>query len=282
VPGPGLRVVVLVVVFSFAVGCGGSAHVTPDASAAPGGGVQSNPQADAPGSDAVPSALRDASVTDDAHGDASDDGPPPISWDGRVPVQHRASATPCPQTYDAGGVGFDCPDTGAPPLPGNPCTVDSDCTAGMDGVCLCYPDICSASVPPPNTGQDSGVTDPCYQDGGLTGLYTGTVCSYDECRVDSDCGQRVPCYCRDPNIFGEPNVCLPASKCALDSDCSPPGFCSPSYVANQSPPLGFFCHTQDDTCVDDSDCASFGPYGASCQFDTTSDIWHCVAFPPPP
>ena len=207
--------------------------------------------------DAGSSTRADASSLDEDSGDAT-----PISWDGRAPLNHRASAAACPRGRD-GGVQISCPDSGAGPLPGNPCAVDSDCTAGNDGVCLCVPDL----VAPPS-GDGPGL------------LYTETSCSYDQCFVDSDCGPRTPCDCREPSIYGSPNVCLSASNCAVDSDCGPPGFCSLSTVIDQTPSIGFFCHTPDDTCIDDSDCPTFdGPTAWECRFDATSAIWRCVQYP---
>jgi hypothetical protein len=271
-PGP-LLAAILPFASVFALGCGGSASGAPDAAALDS---DAQPSTGAPmgmdgaNSDAGDVEARDAwSGASDAS-DASDDdgandaGATPISWDGRAPLDQRASAAACPHGRDA-GAGLPCPDSGTP-LPGNPCAVDSDCTGGNDGVCLCAPDL----VPPPS-GSGPGT------------LYTETFCSYDQCFVDSDCGQRVPCDCRDPGIDGTPNVCLSASNCAVDSDCGPPGFCSPSAVLGQTPDVGFFCHTENDTCVDDSDCpVPGGPFVEACRFDTAGAIWHCFLVPTRP
>jgi hypothetical protein len=207
------------------------------------------------------SSLADADATAAGNADAEpSDATMPISWDGRVPPEHRASGVACSDEREAGlgGVG-ECLDGDAPPLPGNPCAANSDCNAGLDGVCFCLPALIA---PPSGSGQGS--------------LYTETSCSYDECLTDSDCGTHIPCDCRYPTIAGSPNVCLTASNCAVDSDCGPPGFCSPSNLPGQSPEVGYFCRTPNDTCVDDADCP-VGPeaMGAECRFDMASAIWTC-------
>ena len=258
-----------VALLALALGCGQAPAGAPDTHT---GGTGARNGSGAPG-DAAPSGNSDATLDatldaalDAALPDASslgddemtDAAAMPISWDGRVPSEHRVSDVACQHARE-GGIGFDCPDTGAPPLPGNPCAANSDCTGGQNGVCLCAPDL----IPPPS-GSGQGL------------LYTQTFCSYDQCYLDSDCGSRTPCDCRDPNIFGSPNVCLSASNCAVDSDCGPPGFCSPSPVLGQTPDVGYFCHSPEDTCIDDVDCpVPKGPYQTQCRFDATSATWHC-------
>jgi len=240
-------------VSGFAIGCGANTVAAADAGAALDG------------------APRDASSLDDAtmapgdggsdEGASPTDGALPISWDGRAPLAHRDAGSVCPRGR-AADAGFPCPDPSIP-LPGNPCVVDSDCAGGPNGRCLCAP----AFVTP-----DSGT--------GPETAYNETFCSYDECFVDSDCGPRVPCDCRIVGIYGSPNVCLSASNCAIDSDCSAPGFCSQSVVLDQTPDLGFFCHTTDDTCIDDVDCLlPFAPYRGYCAFDTTRQSWRCFEEP---
>jgi hypothetical protein len=102
------------------------------------------------------------------------------------------------------------------------------------------------------------------------------------------------------------NSCETESNCRVDSDCGPRGYCSPSQVeafcmcpsaalcgdsgascsANGKPvPCecgdacghGYFCHTRDDTCVDDSDC----PDG-TCNYDTVVKRWTCAWCMPVP
>jgi hypothetical protein len=80
------------------------------------------------------------------------------------------------------------------------------------------------------------------------------------------CGSQLP-----GNAIDKPNQCVPAA-CITDADCGPGGYCSPSIA-----PLcgngtdGYFCHTPDDQCDDDSDCAGY----ASCTWTEAS--WTCEA-----
>jgi len=183
------------------------------------------------------------------------DAPSPISWDGRAPEDHRASATDCPQQRDE-DAGTACA-ASWPPDPGEyACAQDSDCTMGANGRCL------GAPSPPP------------YEAG--LGTLCESFCSYDQCFVDSDCGPRLPCLCRDASYDGAPNLCLTESNCAIDSQCGPPGFCSPSSTFGEgSPSFGYFCHTLNDLCVDDTDCAPL----STCQFDDGGDRWICYPTP---
>jgi hypothetical protein len=186
----------------------------------------------------VPDATSDA---------AASDAGSPISWDGRAPLDHRASPTACPEEREAGAP---CAaGTGPFPTEGS-CEQDSDCTMGKNGRCLAFP-----NAPPEEAGRQCGA-----------------ICSYDDCFVDSDCPPRVPCVCRDVTIYGDPNVCSTQSQCAVDSQCGPPGFCSPQAG---SPFYGYFCHTLRDLCIDNTDC----PSGDSCEFDTMTNRWFC--FMPP-
>ena len=252
--------VVACVAFGFTIGCKGSTVAAADAAASDGAprGVSTLDDATA--------APGDSSASD--AGGGSDDGPfaidgalTTISWDGRAPLSHRDAAVACSREPSA-DAGFYCPDSSSP-LPGNPCVEDSDCTASPNGLCLC-----AQYLVWPDSGTGPGT------------LYNETACSYDGCFADSDCAPRVPCECRGPGISGTPNMCLPASHCAIDSDCPPPGFCSPSFVPNQTPDIGFFCHTAGDMCIDAVDCPlPNSPAVRVCRFDAPSGIWRCFEEP---
>ena len=54
--------------------------------------------------------------------------------------------------------------------------------------------------------------------------------------------------------------------CCIGSDCSP-DYC----VCGDSCGHGYFCHTDEDECVDDSDC----PSGDECSYDTVKKHWAC-------
>jgi hypothetical protein len=142
-------------------------------------------------------------------------------------------------------------------LPGNPCVTNADCTGGQNGRCLCAPAFGSP---------DSGNADTLYND---------TFCSYDQCFADTDCHPRVPCDCRDDGVPGSPNVCMSTSNCAVDPDCPSTGFCSPTGA-------GYFCHTPNDTCIDEVDCppaAATLITQSACLFEADSGVWECVQVP---
>jgi len=188
----------------------------------------------------------------------------------RVPAIHRASEGPaCPKDRAPGGAPASCAPDGGPP-PGGTCQRDSDCTAGINGRCL--------ELRPPS----------CYM-----------VCSYDECFQDSDCAGNVPCHCRDSDSSTDSNWCLSKSNCRLDEDCGPGGYCSPSQLDNgcmrmctvpcdsethcyagttevpcscgESCGAGYFCHTADDACTNDCECAE----RSACTHQPTGG-WACI------
>jgi hypothetical protein len=158
----------------------------------------------------------------------------------RVPMVHRASASACPTTRPPGQPG--------PASPSDMCATDADCTKGTNG-------RCAGNIITPN------------------------VCSYDECATDADCGTARVCACRNPASYGA-NTCE-HGDCRVDADCGPGSYCSPSGVtANQAclsslgpGSIGYFCHTPQDTCVDDADCPQM-PDTQICVFDGTKR-WTC-------
>ena len=177
-----------------------------------------------------------------------DAGPPSAS---RVPLNHRAAGCcsvprapgPGPEPYPRGVAG-----TAADG--GIACATDSECTAGTNGRCFPF----------------QGTLGP----GG---------CSYDECASDSDCPSGTPCICRSGDSDNDPNVCAPGGNCAVDSDCGSGGFCSPTETGCFSP-YRYFCHTPEDTCLDDSDCP--GPNSVPiaargyCAYDPNVAHWACT------
>ena len=93
-----------------------------------------------------------------------------------------------------------------------------------------------------------------------------------QCGQDSDCADGGVCLCDVSQIplSGSSNVCYPAG-CRVDADCGPGGYCSPSPTLGCcGGPSGFHCHTPQDSCLNDSDCADGGLF---CLFVQTA--WHC-------
>lgn len=117
------------------------------------------------------------------------------------------------------------------------CTSHAECTEGANGRCL----------------QGRGET----------------YCSYDQCFADSECGG--PCDCGEGV---EANFCR-GGGCQVDSDCGPEGWCSPTYGSCGSfgGVVAYECHTPNDQCTDDSDCADV-PNGY-CAFSPEGERWVC-------
>ena len=106
--------------------------------------------------------------------------------------------------------------------------------------------------------------------------HDGYYCTYDNCFSDGDCADGV-CECGG-GWRSDHNVCLPSS-CLIDSDCGDGGWCSPSFgtCGEYSGTVGYFCHTCEDECTNDTDCSSTGegwgePY---CMFNPVVGRWVC-------
>jgi hypothetical protein len=104
--------------------------------------------------------------------------------------------------------------------------------------------------------------------------------------VDTECG---PCgYC-SPSVAAGDCQCLSAAMCAL----GPPGLLGTCYVNSTQVPCdercgdscghGYFCHTPQDTCIDDSDCGNGGDdeFLPTCNYDVPSATWTCNLCQPP-
>lgn len=120
------------------------------------------------------------------------------------------------------------------------CTTDADCTAGINGRCV-------------RTTRTA-------------------ACNYDECFRDEDCAAGSICECDGSRGGG--NTCVP-SDCVTDDDCGE-FLCSPSLgsCGHFSPPTMYRCHTNEDGCSTDADCAAVSDT-AYCAFDTTLGSWQC-------
>jgi len=142
------------------------------------------------------------------------------------------------------------------------------------------PVTCPATTSPDNG--DGGVNSSacqtsadCLNMGHCTAAHE---CSYDACTQDQDCGATAVCSCQG-QTFGwahqsNGNTCVP-SNCRQDSDCGAGGRCSPTLGYGSGPFYGiegYFCHTPNDHCHNDSDCSN-----AYCEFDEISGYWSCNA-----
>ena len=162
----------------------------------------------------------------------------PETFPARVPSVHRSSASTCPPQR---GPGQTCSSSGA-------CSIDADCDAGTNGR--------------------------CFSPYGPSGNCSPTVCSYDQCQGDSDCGPKVPCDCRPSSSASSANTCATGSNCATDGDCGPNGYCSPGQYAGSCDVPLYFCHTEHDACLDDTDCIKLGA-GQACNYDSTLQRFTC-------
>lgn len=99
----------------------------------------------------------------------------------------------------------------------------------------------------------------------------GNFCSYDRCFSDDDCTG--PCICG--NTDTAPNSCT-AGGCQIDADCGPLSWCSPTFgdCGDFGGVVAYECHTAEDECTDDVDCADEGP-GAYCRFSDEASHWVC-------
>jgi hypothetical protein len=160
---------------------------------------------------------------------------------GPTPRDHRPTPVACTASRPPGQ-----PDAN-PPHAGT-CSADSDCTAGKNG-------RCNFSLALATNG-----------------------CTYDECAADSDCGASGVCGCRLDSNYGA-NACF-HGNCKVDADCGARGYCSPSATdvsincrTGLSPgSVGHFCHTSQDECTDDTDCAGSE---RACIYSVDARHWVC-------
>jgi hypothetical protein len=121
---------------------------------------------------------------------------------------------------------------------------------------------------------DGGANGRCIESGGGV-LYCS--CTYDTCADDAACPTGSTCACHGSPYTGSAgNTCTPGN-CRVDADCGGgAGYCSPSYDVNSCGSLaGYYCHTPDDQCVDDSDCTSSTMGPQVCAYSTTTARWQC-------
>jgi hypothetical protein len=168
---------------------------------------------------------------------------PPIPATCRVPAKHRASAVACDDVRPSGPV---VPDGSGPQIK---CTTHEECTNGKNGRCI-------------------------------GNSHDGWACTYDGCQTDSECGATGICAC-EGGFRSDHNVCL-SGDCRVDADCAPAnaacgsaGFCAPTLgdCGHYGKTAGYFCHTPDDECTDDTDCSDGG--SAYCAYEQSVGHWKC-------
>lgn len=101
------------------------------------------------------------------------------------------------------------------------------------------------------------------------------------CSEDDQCGSEEACACAVPcDIWANDslaNVCL-RGNCRVDKDCGATGYCSLSLVPGgecygAARYMGYFCHTANDECSSNGDCAHLGVHHDYCLY--MGDIWRC-------
>jgi hypothetical protein len=114
----------------------------------------------------------------------------------------------------------------------------------------------------------------------VQGKCEDSTCDYNQCTTDTDCGGSTPvCSCQGQThgYAGSSvgSVCIPGN-CNTDADCGAGGFCSPTvspecgaFYGTQ----GWYCHTCQDTCINDGDCTQQGT--GYCAYDPAVGHWAC-------
>jgi hypothetical protein len=99
-------------------------------------------------------------------------------------------------------------------------------------------------------------------------------CSYDTCADDAACSPNETCACHGTTYNDGGNTCV-TGNCRVDSDCGVGGYCSPSASTTGCGGgiAGYYCHTVEDQCINDSDCT--GGAGEVCAYSAVDLAWTC-------
>jgi len=193
----------------------------------------------------------------------------------RVPSRHRVAAEACDHERPPGSV-TRLYDLAVPPDT-ETCATDADCSVppSCDGCSVGCVSVggekrCLSARP------GSCVRDADCRDGenGRCEDLRGARCTYDECFSDGECNPGGPCACEGG--AGSSNACL-LGNCRTDADCGGGGFCSPSFggCGNYSGVIGYYCHTPEDTCIDDADCTQSDLGPGYCMYRPEVAHWVC-------
>ena len=193
----------------------------------------------------------------------------------RVPQKHRAAAVVCDDERPRDEVP---PLYSSTPPDAVACDTDTDCPPPAE--CA----DCRAACTETEEGDRFCITlrgDGCAQDEHCTRGDNGRCedfrgdwrCTYDECFADASCNQGGPCAC-EGGFWSDSNVCLPGN-CRTDADCGSAGYCSPTFgdCGGYSGVIGYYCHTAQDTCLDDADCTANG--SGYCMYRPELAHWAC-------
>jgi hypothetical protein len=139
---------------------------------------------------------------------------------------------------------------------------------------------CVATSEPQSCDAGSACTDATGTTPGVCVTVDGGAgCRTDQCQLDSDCADGGVCSCKGATVGWSArspgNSCVPGN-CRTDHDCKS-GYCSPSVSFDSGPfygVQGYYCHSCDDTCTNDSDCQDDSGAGY-CGYDRQVGHWAC-------
>jgi hypothetical protein len=162
-------------------------------------------------------------------------------------LNHRPNDVQCSEPAAPGHCGCSGCNLG----PQFTCVSDSSCTQGVNGRCT------------------------------AGGAVAGCSCTYDACSGDSDCPSNQTCACHGSPYAYAGNQCI-SGNCRIDSDCGAGSYCSPSGDLSV---VGYYCHTPQDTCINDDECTvrnCSGPPGEPrCVYAGSAGHWQCQCIPIP-
>lgn len=169
------------------------------------------------------------------------------------------------------------------------CKTDAECTSGRDGRCVKN-----------ENGAYHGLAPEARKSNFLAGPMAPppkTLCVYDKCESDKDCGSGMRCACGDGKGQNR-NQCVALDTCLSDKDCGTealcvcgsapgPNTCRPGNCRTDAEcGTGFaceqYCRSARDTCRKHTDCtAPTGMYPV-CTYLPETHAFGCRAMHPPP
>jgi hypothetical protein len=249
--------------------CGGNAE-----QAAPGGLADESGNAGHGGSGSGSTGNLDDGIDNGisgSSGSAADTTTPPVP---REPLKHRAVADVCDRERPPGSVsrsyGVAVPDDAETCVTDADCAVPESCAGCLVACVNTGERMACVSARPSSCAADAhcseGVNGRCED-------LRGAVCTYDECFADSECNTGGPCAC-EGGFWSDSNACL-AGNCQTDADCG--GYCSPSFgdCGDYAGVIGYYCHTPEDTCLDDADCSGPDTGAGYCMYRPEVAHWAC-------
>lgn len=169
------------------------------------------------------------------------------------------------------------------------CKSDADCKNGLQGRCV------DSGFREPGSALPVARTNVLAEPPPLP---APTVCTYDQCKANSDCGKDARCACGAGDAR---NACIALDRCLADADCGADSLCNcgtdgqanhcllgncrtdadcPGHTCNAGP-SGSFCTTDHDACATRTDCEAKDQYRV-CDYERDAKKWACREVPPMP